>query len=351
MRNTLLIIALFFSIGLNAQNNKFINYQNATINAEKCLMQAGFFEANNYYHQAFQGEIIPFNNDLNNALITSLMCNDSALIKYCTAEMYARSINVNVYAKYMTKLKDLKGYEYLQSLVADSTSYRLNSKIDTEYNRIIDSLFVIDQKIRHEAVNKTQEKAMSDIYFTDSLNYLFFMNYIIQRGFYPADNQIKTQDGNIAGGTKLEILYKHWSVGNNELLKILYGEVQKGNYSPKLFAFFYDCHLTNKLGCYNSLKWYSIKKMRSQYVKRHFYYGTGNFYKKKGPNYNFRDYSTIPKHLEKLTLSNSKIKAINKFRSKINMESVQDSFNKIEFQNNISKYGFIFYTYWFYPTI
>jgi hypothetical protein len=353
MRNILFIITLFFSLHLNAQNINFVNYQNATINAEKCLMQAGFFEANDYYHKAFNEGVIPFNDDLNNALITSLMCNDTALIRYCTAEMYARSINVDVYSKYMTSLKDLKGYDYLQRVVADSTSYRLNSKIDIEYNRIIDSLFKIDQTVRHDAINKTQEKAMSDIYSIDSLNYMFFVKYIKQRGFYPTNNQIKTFDGNISGDSKLEIMYKHWTTLKKEfiyLLEILKKEVDKGCYKPELYAYFYDCHLTYKMGCYNTLKWYSVKKMKHKYVKKHFYYGTGYFYKKPGANFDFRDYSTVPKHLEKLTLSKSQINAINKFRSKINMESVQDSFNKIEFQNNISKHGFIFYTCWFYPT-
>lgn len=349
-----LALLLMCAFGMKAQENqqKTSNYQSAINNAEENLLQAGFFQANDYYHQAFNVGIIPFNNDLNNALITSLMCNDSSLIKYCTAEMYARFINVNMYAKYMVVLKDMKGYEFFQKTVADSTLYRSNSKIDTEYNSIIDSLFVIDQGIRHDAVGKSQEKAMSDIYTTDSINFLFFTNYVKTRGFYPASNQIKTNDGYIAGGTKLEIMYKHWTVLKTEFipfLEILKNESENGNYNPKLYAYYYDCHLTNKLGCYNSLKWYSLKKMKYQHLKKHSYYGTGYFYKKRGPNYNFRDYSTSPKHLEKLTLSNSEIEAINKFRSKIHMESVQNSFNKIEFQNNITKYGFLFYRSCFFP--
>lgn len=352
MKYLLLIIALFYSIGLIAQDDRFINYQNSILNAEQCLMQADFFEANNNYLHAFHTGMIPFNNDLNNALITSLMCNDTALIKYCTAEMYARFINMNVYAKYMVVLKDMRGYYYFQRVVADSISYRLNSKIDTEYNHIIDSLFVIDQKIRHDAVDKTYEKAMSDIYTTDSLNFMFFINYIKQRGFYPAENQIITFNGNVSGSSKLDIMNKHWTTLVKEfnfMLEILKKEVNKGSYMPELYAYFYDCHLTNKIGTSSTLKWYSLKKIRYKYEENHLYYGTGYFYKKPAANYDFRDYSTVPKHLEKLTLSKAKLKTINKFRSKINMESVQNSFTKIEFQNNISKYGFSFYSSCFYP--
>lgn len=351
---TLALLLLMFTLGTKAQENqqKISNYQSAINNAEENLLQAGFFQANDYYHQAFNVGIIPFNNDLNNALITSLMCNDSSLIKYCTAEMYARFINVNMYAKYMVVLKDMKGYEFFQKTAADSTLYRSNSKIDTEYNRIIDSLFVIDQKIRNDAVNKTFEKGMRDIYTVDSLNYFFFINYIKNRGFYPAENQIVTFNGDVSGSSKLEIMYKHWTTLKNEftyLMKILKKEVCSGNYKPELYAYFYDCHLTNKMGCYNTMKWYSVKKMKYNYAKKHFYFGTGYFYKKAGTDYDYRDYSTVPKHLEKLTLSKAKINEINKFRSKIHMESVQNSFNKIEFQNNICKYRFIFYTSCFYP--
>lgn len=350
-----LALLLMCALGLKAQENqqKISIYLAAINNAEENIIQAGFFQANVYYHQAFDVGITPFNNDLNNALITSIMCNDSTMIKYCTSEMYARSININMYAKYMIILKEMNGFDYFQKMVADSTLFRSNSKLDFGFNRLIDSLFVVDQNIRHDAVDKSQEKAMIDIQTIDSTNFLFFANYIKVRGFYPAENQIKTLDGNIAGGTKLEILYKHWTIQKNEFipfLEMLKKEAENGNYNPKFYAFFYDCHLTNKLGYYTLLKWYSLKKIKFQHIKTHTYYGTGYFFKKRGPNYNFRDYSTIPKHLEKLTLSNSKIKTINKFRSKINMESIQNSFNKIEFQNNISKYGFLFYTSWFYPT-
>ncbi len=316
------ILILLFTI-CNAQSianpRKYFEYVNK---AELAICDSNYYEAITNYKHALQYLKEPFGKDIYNLLHCALNTEDKECINLCIVKYKERDYKLPFW---MDNFREKKIGKYFDSIYAHNLT---QSTINYRYKAFIEMLLAKDQSIRYDLSEKTiiQWKKDSIIYSIDSINMTLLKHYIDSTGVFPTESVVGNEDNFPSNPILYTILLIHYAadvgtqnVFSNPINLNLNQQVLSGNFSPEIYA-----HLCGSRGYGLDGIYYDNP---NTYVGKYQIKGEGIG----NPSFKLSDKSTWNIKYEEIPMSVEEIKAINKKRDNIYMESNQDFLRKVRY--------------------